>query len=257
MVQLAVMLLFFANLLTTSHSRTVPRTERARLMQSTTTRAAAAFSVAACSLWTQQPAFAKVFIDSATYGDRELTIATINKCKQKLRNAILTDSSLASTFLKIAISDALGYDMATGEGGPDGSIILDAEKRRQENSGLEKGLAAIDKVKKELQRTNAISFSDVVVFAGGEALEALGSPRVTVQVGRVDAKEPNDKSGINWSEGGSGEEILSAFKSSGMNPVDTALLLGKDGVARRGLQRKCSMIPNSTFAYCIYDMKYL
>lgn len=39
-------------------------------------------------------------------------IATVNKLKQKLRNAIAADLSLAVPFLRIAINDGIGFDVA-------------------------------------------------------------------------------------------------------------------------------------------------
>ena len=77
------------------------------------------------------PVLAKVYFDTDTYGDKELKIATVNKMKQKLRNAILEDNSLGPDLLKLAINDALSYDVKTEEGGPDGSIQFELE--REEN----------------------------------------------------------------------------------------------------------------------------
>ena len=37
---------------------------------------------------------AKTYFDTDVYGDKELKIATVNKIKQKLRNAILNDNSI-------------------------------------------------------------------------------------------------------------------------------------------------------------------
>ena len=79
------------------------------------------------------PALAKVYFDTDTYGDKELKIATVNKMKQKLRNAILADNSLGGDLLKLAINDALSYDAKTEDGGPDGSIQFELE--REENKG--------------------------------------------------------------------------------------------------------------------------
>jgi hypothetical protein len=45
------------------------------------------------------------------YGDKELKIATVNKLKQKLRNAILQDISIAPDFVKLAVNDALGFNV--------------------------------------------------------------------------------------------------------------------------------------------------
>lgn len=178
------------------------------------------------------PANAKVFFDAATYGDRETTIATINKCKQKIRNAIINNPALASEFYLLAINDALGFDVNSNEGGPDGSIILDEEMKWRENLNLSRGLSEIVRIKKELQRTNALSFADVCSFSGAEALEALGCPRVVVQVGRTDAVSSNKKKGIDL-EIDSGEAVLEKFTSSGVTKTDAVLILGGLGEIQR------------------------
>jgi hypothetical protein len=123
---------------------------------------------------------AKVYFDTDVYGDKELKIATVNKIKQKIRNAILQDVSVAPDLLKLAINDALGYDTTSEEGGPDGSIIFEMD--RPENKGLEKAVALLTGVKKELQRTNTVSFADLVAFGGAEALETVGAGRITGKV---------------------------------------------------------------------------
>ena len=126
---------------------------------------------------------AKVYFDTDVYGDKELKIATVNKIKQKLRNAILQDISVAPDLLKLAINDALGYDYSTTSGGPDGSIVFEMD--RVENKGLEKALAVVLQVKKDLQRTNTVSLADIVAFGGAEALETVGCGRVTGAIIRV------------------------------------------------------------------------
>lgn len=55
----------------------------------------------------------QVFIDTDLYGDKELKIATINKLKQKLRDAINKDNTVAPYMLELAINDALGYNAET------------------------------------------------------------------------------------------------------------------------------------------------
>lgn len=143
---------------------------------------------------------AKVFIDVDSYGDKELKIATVNKLKQKLRDAILRDISIAPELYQLAINDALGFDAQTQEGGPDASIKF--EMKLDGNVGLERALQITLDVKKELQRTNTVSLSDVVSFAGAEALETAGCKRITVQVGRDDAKAANEKATpIQWGAG--------------------------------------------------------
>lgn len=195
----------------------------------------------------QAPANAKVFLDTQVYGDRELVVATINKCKQKIRNAIVESPELAGELFNVAINDALGFDVASGEGGPDGSLILDAEAKRTDNAGLLRALQEVQRIKKELQRTNALSFADVISFAGAEALEALGCPRVVVQVGRVDSTTPNTKGGIDFSND-TGADILNRFASSGVTKADTALLLGAVGEIRRILAETAAAAGQKTAA---------
>ena len=183
-----------------------------------------------------QPAQAKVYFDTDTYGDKELKIATVNKMKQKLRNAILADVTLAPDLLRLAINDALTFDAATRDGGPDGSIQF--EMTREENKGLEKAAAVVQGIKKELLRTNTVSYSDLVAFGGAEALESAGCGRVIVQVGRFDAKPETDKKTgllVNWGEM-SPESTSAAFTYSGLGPREVALLLGALGEVTRVVQ---------------------
>jgi len=176
---------------------------------------------------------AKVYFDADVYGDKELKIATVNKMKQKIRNAIIADISIAPDLLRLAINDALTFNAETKEGGPDGSVQF--EMTRDENKGLEKAAAVIQSIKKELTRTNTISYSDLVAFAGGEALESAGCGRVLVQIGRFDAKQETDKvTGllVNWSNL-SPDPTTKAFAYSGLGNREIALLLGALGEVTR------------------------
>ena len=98
--------------------------------------------------------FAKVYFDTDVYGDKELKIATVNKIKQKLRNAILQDITIAPDLLKLAITDALGYEITSQDGGLDGSIVFELDK--DENKALKKAVDVILSIKKDLQRTNTV-----------------------------------------------------------------------------------------------------
>jgi len=185
-----------------------------------------------------RPAQAKTFIDTEVYGDKELKIATVNKLKQKLRNAINADETVAADLLKLAINDALGYDISDESGGPNGSVNF--EKDRDENKSLKKAIDLVNQIKKELLRTNTCSLADIVAFGGAEALETVGCPRVTVQVGRADAKVSDTKSNsICWQaeEGILPENYksvtLNAFKSSGLDARDIVLILGGLGEINR------------------------
>ncbi|CAM9637454.1 unnamed protein product [Choristocarpus tenellus] len=129
-----------------------------------------------------EPTPAAVYLETERYGDKELKIATVNKLKQQLRNKMVKDPALAPSFLKVAISDALGYDVKAQTGGPDGSVAFEMD--RPENKDLKQVLEATMSIKASLQRTNEISLADVIAFGGAEAIEAVGGPRLSVQIGR-------------------------------------------------------------------------
>eukprot|EP01041_Mallomonas_annulata_P006885 gene6885-13961_t len=179
----------------------------------------------------KSPASAKTFFDTDVYGDKELKIATVNKIKQKIRNAILADPSLAPVLLELAISDALGYDFNSGNGGQDGSIFFEIPKEGAPD--LDKAVKALKVIQKELQRTNTVSFGDLVSFGGGEALESAGCGRVIVQVGRYEIKAPNTGSSpLNW-ESLTTDDVKSSFTKSGLDSQQIALLLGALGEVKR------------------------
>ncbi|CAN0114599.1 unnamed protein product [Discosporangium mesarthrocarpum] len=96
---------------------------------------------------------------------------------------MVKDPSLAPSFLKLALSDALGYDAKSQVGGPDGSVALEMD-RPLNSADLKPAVAAATAIKGSLQRTNEISLADVVAFGGAEAIEAVGGPRLSVQMGR-------------------------------------------------------------------------
>lgn len=178
---------------------------------------------------------ATTYFDTDVYGDKELKIATVNKLKQKLRNAILSDPTIAAGFLQLSVNDALGYDARTKDGGADGSILLEMDQ--SENKPLQKVKDIMLQIQKELQRTNTLSFADVCAFAGSEALESVGCGRVTVQIGRYDAKSANKKinsKSLPWSEECTDDVgSFSAFQSSGLDVKDAVLLLSALGEVQR------------------------
>jgi hypothetical protein len=175
---------------------------------------------------------ARVYFDTDVYGDKELKIATVNKIKQKLRNAILEDPSVAPQLLQLSINDALGFNALTQEGGPDGSIQFEMAESGP-NAGLEKAVGVLMKIKKELARTNTAGFGDLCAFGGAEALETAGCSRMIVQVGRFDAKAANDVSGaIDW-RAPTSSSVTQAFETAGLEPRDIAVLLGSIGELKR------------------------
>lgn len=181
-----------------------------------------------------EAANAKVYFDTDVYGDKELKIATVNKIKQKLRNAISQDIQLAPTLLQLSINDALGYDAVTTDGGPDGSIRLELD--RDGNKPLARAVEVLEGIKNELLRTNTVNLADLISFAGGEVLETVGCPRTTVQVGRFEAKVANVKVKVPyWDKVAAtgGGDLIECFYSAGLDPKDICLLLGSLGEVKR------------------------
>lgn len=175
-------------------------------------------------------AAASVQFETERYGDKELKIATVNKLRQQIRNVLLEDPNLAPGMLKLAIADALGYDASTQSGGPDGSVMLEMD--REVAKGLKPALEAALKIKKNMQRTNEMTLGDIVAMGGAEAIEAVGGPSITVQLGRYDEKTvPNPTPpipGFNFEEP-TASGVKTAFKRAGLGCREMVLMMGALG----------------------------
>lgn len=158
----------------------------------------AATAAAACAAGAASPALA-VSVDPDKYGDKELKIATVNKIRQNVRNECAADLSLIVPLFQLSLADAFSYDAATGSGGIDGSILYEMD--RASSKGLEKAAAKVRQLHADLARTTEITYADVVAFAGAAAIEAVGGPKVNVQLGRDDAKAAGPegrRAGFSW-----------------------------------------------------------
>jgi hypothetical protein len=192
----------------------------------------------------REMAAAQVFFDGDAYGDKELKVATLNKLKQTLRNSMTKNPDLALSFFELAVTDALGFDVSSEDGGLDGSIVFE-----EAPSSFTSAIKALRGVQEDLSATNAISFADCVAFGGGEALETVGSARVTVQLGRADAKKANAKApSFDMWRGDSSEapvkNVKKLFASAGLTARDIAALLCAHGEIRRILrERQAKMKP--------------
>lgn len=161
-------------------------------------------------------------IDIQRYGDKELKIAAINKIKQLLRNELIQNPKGASDWIKLAISDAVSYNAATDAGGPDASIQYD-DALLSKNQGLKKALATCKAIRKQTLKTTEVTLADVIAYAGAEAIEASGGPRIQVQIGRYDAGKmaPDANPHLSWAEG----DLSSAIAASGLGVKDAVVLL--------------------------------
>lgn len=188
-------------------------------MQLITVSAAASFAASTAPI----PANAVVYVDSDRYGDKELQVGLVNKVRQTVRDAILENPKLAPLFLQVAIQDALTYSSETQVGGPNGRIVehlLENDK----GSPLYHAAQQLVEIQAKLRRTTEITMADCVTFAGAEAIESLGGPRIVVQLGKLDYSEEKVPTTIyNLSNG---PETIAAFQKAGLAEREVTLLLG-------------------------------
>ena len=181
----------------------------------------------------------EVFMENDAYGDKELKQAAINNLKQRLRNKINESPELAKGFFELAITDGLGYQSSDGTGGLDGSITYDAPPGSVPLS-FDSAVKCISSLKNELQETLSVSLADVTAYAGAEGCEAIGAPRIVVNLGRTDSKGKNKKEPAFdiWGEGSEASvaSAKAAFTESGLSAKETTALLIAHGELRRTLK---------------------
>ena len=107
---------------------------------------------------------------------------------------------------------------------------------------LKKVASVLQESQRALSRTNALTFADLVAISGAEAIEAIGGPEMTVQLGRTDSalaarggaasgETTKTKLGgdgtlpIDWSKPNPAD-VLKAFERAGLTDRETASMLG-------------------------------
>lgn len=180
-----------------------------------------------------QEAEAVVYLDPAMYGDQENRISAVDSLKESVRRAILQNPSLAPIFYSMALLDGLSYNAKTGDFGPDGRIvfaILDSTVDTPYMKLMKEAAQTIVESKKSLKKLTSITIADAVALGGTEAIEAVGGPNLSIQIGRTDAPKgavfcpdvPLDLlSGTR-----SIEEVRQAFFRSGLTEREMTALLG-------------------------------
>lgn len=189
----------------------------------------AGVSAASLILGNGGPAKAAVFYDPDRYGDKELKIATVNKLRQNIRDAILQDPSMASQFLKIAVQDALSFNAVKDEGGPDGTIVNVILGGKPALAGLKPGATKLAEIAKKIKRTTEITMADIVTFAGAEAIESAGGPRIPVQLGKLDPVKAKEFDYPDLCGSDAANKIVEAFNTSGLSEREVALIYGALG----------------------------
>jgi hypothetical protein len=184
-------------------------------------------------LGNQKPANAQVFFDPAMYGDQELRVGTVDSLRESVRRAILKNPKLAPSFYQLALLDGLSFNAQTNEYGPDGSImkvVLTSKNTDEYTQNLQEAALALVAAEKALKSKTAVTIADAVAIGGAEAIESIGGPVLTVQLGRADAGRSSTISPLPvdlFSGNRPASEVAAAFKNAGLTEREmTALLAG-------------------------------
>jgi len=196
---------------------------------------ALATGVAASFTGVVPAANAEVYFDPEMYGDQELRVGTVDTVRERTRRAILQNPKLAPSFYQLALLDGLSFNAKDEKFGPNGGVIyavLNFKGKESEYiNNLKDAAAVLIQAEKDLRRKTAVSIADCVAIAGAEAIESIGGPILTVQLGRMEV----DKSKFQISSlpldilsgNRSHKEVRDAFKNAGLTDREmTALLSG-------------------------------
>lgn len=167
------------------------------------------------------------------YGDQENRSSAVDSLKEAVRRAILQNPTLAPSFYILSLLDGLSYNAKSGEYGPDGRVIAAVLNSKQESlymSNLKQAAQVIVDSKKSLKKLTSITIADAVALGGTEAVEAVGGPSLSIQVGRTDgspASTFNPNLPLDLFEGNRPVmEVSNAFKASGLTEREMTALMG-------------------------------
>lgn len=176
---------------------------------------------------------ATVYLDPAMYGDQENRISAVDSLKEAVRRAILQKPDLASSFYALALLDGLSFNAKTGDFGPDGRVVfavLDSKIDTPYLTNLKEASQVIVDAKKSLKKLTSITIADAVALGGTEAVEAVGGPNLSIQVGRTDAPKGaafNSAVPLDLLDGSRpGKEVSDAFKRCGLTEREMTALMG-------------------------------
>jgi len=177
---------------------------------------------------------ATLYLDPAMYGDQENRISAVDSCRESVRRSILQKPALAPAFYTLALLDALSFNFKSGDGGPDGLIVralLAVKDPTPYVADLKEAANVLIAGKKSMNKLSAITIADSVAIGGAEAVQSVGGPLLSVQVGRIDA--PKDAKitktvPFDLFEGKrSSADVRSFFQRSGLTDREmTAILCG-------------------------------
>lgn len=180
-----------------------------------------------------QQSEAVVYLDPAMYGDQENRISAVDSLKEAVRRAILKKPALAPIFYSMSVIDGLSYNAKTGDYGPDGRVVFAVLESKSDSAYMnlmKEAAQTIVDAKKSLKKLTSITIADAVALGGTEAIEAVGGPNLSIQVGRTDAyageKFTKDIPLDLLSGSHSISEVRAAFLRSGLTEREMTAILG-------------------------------
>ena len=179
-----------------------------------------------------QPASAKIYLDPALYGDQELRQSAVNSLKESVRRAVLQNPGLAPSFYQLALLDGLSYDIGTGNYGPDGRVIgavINSKDTSEYMTNLKKACDVLLESCRNLKKLTSITTGDAVALGGAAAVESIGGPFLSVQLGRLEPANKKDTSPLDLtilSGTASSTEVTKAFLKAGLTEREMTALLG-------------------------------
>lgn len=179
-----------------------------------------------------RPASAKIYLDPALYGDQELRQSAVNSLKESVRRAILQNPGLAPSFYQLALLDGLSYDIGTGNYGPDGRVIgavINSKDTSEYMTNLKKACDVLLESCRNLKKLTSITTGDAVALGGAAAVESIGGPFLSVQLGRLEPANKKDTSPLDLtilSGKASSAEVTKAFLKAGLTEREMTALLG-------------------------------
>jgi len=181
-----------------------------------------------------QPALANVYFDPAIYGDQELRGSAVQSLKESVRRAILQDPKLVPSFYQLAVLDGLSFDAKSKEFGPDGRVVT-AVLNSKDNSEYMQNLKTASNILIQacttLKKLTSIGIADAVALGGAAAIESIGGPFLSVQLGRLELPKA-ERSKLSpldlkiLSGTAPLDEVTGAFRRSGLTEREMTAILG-------------------------------
>ncbi|XP_066353061.1 putative L-ascorbate peroxidase 6 isoform X3 [Miscanthus floridulus] len=113
-----------------------------------------------------------------------------------------------------------------------GSIIYEVD--RPENTGLNRSIKILRKAKEGIDNVQKVSWADLIVVAGAEAVALCGGPEIPVRLGRLDSSTA-DPTGKLPEETLDATSLKTLFSKKGFSAQEMVVLSGAHTIGGKGL----------------------